>query len=125
MIIYIRDSLGEELQEELKNDYRQNLRSAEIIQKSSLSNFLLPWGSKTVVWQGRGWGVGIEPGTGTSKESTLGCAPMPKSSPALTAIYFPLSTVIFTSATNNVLAALSAKLSLFWVLDTHKLGICL
>lgn len=58
VIIYIRDSLGEELQDELKNDYRQDFRSAEIIQKSSLSNFLLPWGSKTVVCRGEVGGGG-------------------------------------------------------------------
>lgn len=100
MIIYIGDSLGEELQDELKNDYRQNLRSAGRIQKKLLSNFLLPWGSKTVGWQGRGRGSLGHEQAKNRFWAVLPCLRVQVLD--LTEIYFPFSTVIFTSASNKV-----------------------
>lgn len=65
----------------------------EEFQKSSLSNFFLPWSSKTVVWQGEGVA-----GTGISKGFILGYAPKPIRAHTLA---LP-ETVIFTSPSNRL-----------------------
>lgn len=96
MIIYVGDSLDEELPDERKNDYRQNSQSLQgefkkvpCLTKGSLSNFLPTWG----------WGRDSQKGVGgdeLAKNPDLRLRT--HTVPLSLRFYFPLSMAIFTAA---------------------------